>query len=233
MGAIVVLLYCWAHGVSVKATSAMTGLSIKSVRTWHSTIRQWISSILVTMGDSLWGNDKMGGVGHSVFIDETKFAKRKNGKGRRAKGCWVFGMVSGNPAERGRVIVVPVANRRSETLIPIIQKYVQPGTTIISDCWPAYSRLEEVGFPHLTVNHSVEFVDRETGVHTQAIESEWKHLKASFPKYGIPPKLEYYGERLMEYAYRTAIRRHFPNNDPFKILLQHIGQFYDQERELW
>ena len=50
---------------------------------------------------------------------------------------------------------------------------------IWSDMWAAYNG---VGQPpgvaqHQTVNHSVEFIDRQTGVHTQNIESYWNRVK--------------------------------------------------------
>jgi hypothetical protein len=37
--------------------------------------------------------------------------------------------------------------------------------------------LEETGINHLTVNHSLHFVDPITGIHTQNIESYWSKLK--------------------------------------------------------
>ena len=42
------------------------------------------------------------------------------------------------------------------------------------------------GFHYLTVNHSVNFVDPETGTHTNMIESTWRALKKSLPKHGKP-----------------------------------------------
>lgn len=53
-----------------------------------------------------------------------------------------------------------------------------PGTTIISDCWSAYSRLSDEGFEQLRVNHSVTFKDPDSGAHTNSIESSWRAAKA-------------------------------------------------------
>ena len=64
-------------------------------------------------------------------------------------------------------------DRTAQTLLPLIQQHVQPGTVVHSDQWSAYStgaRLPNVG-SHATVNHSLRFVDPVTGVHTQTIES--------------------------------------------------------------
>jgi transposase-like protein len=80
--------------------------------------------------------------------------------------------------------MVPVEARDSSTLLKVIEEKILPGTTIYSDCWKAYDCLQEHGYQHLKVNHSLNFVDPDTGAHTQHIECAWRYAKSQIPKYG-------------------------------------------------
>jgi hypothetical protein len=99
----------------------------------------------------------------------------------------VFGGV-----ERGNVknmFFVAVPNRTQETLLEYILQYIQPATTIISDCWKATTLSNQLGFNHLTVNHSRFLKDPITGAHTNLIEGTWMHVKRSLHKNGTTKSL--------------------------------------------
>ena len=119
-------------------------------------------------------SQQIGGPGCVVEIDESKFGKRKYHRGKRVEGVWVFG---GIERDSKRCFFEIVENRSTKTLIPLIKKYIKPGTQIISDCWKAYSSLEKEGYTHLTVNHSKEFKNPETGACTNLVESTWHAVK--------------------------------------------------------
>ena len=70
------------------------------------------------------------------------------------------------------------------TLLPIIQRHVAPGTDIRSDQRRAYSCVAQLPniANHATVNHSVNFVDSATGIHTQNIESYWANAKSKLKR---------------------------------------------------
>ena len=71
-----------------------------------------------------------------------------------------------------------VERRDAATLLPIIKKVVREGSVIHSDEWKAYCKIaESENYNHNTVNHTLHFVDPNTGVHTQNIESYWNKHK--------------------------------------------------------
>ena len=53
-----------------------------------------------------------------------------------------------------------VARRDAATLLPIIQQHVAPGTTVWSDEWAVYARINTLPnvSRHSVVNHSIQFV---------------------------------------------------------------------------
>ena len=92
----------------------------------------------------------IGGLGRVVEINELKFGRRKYNHGTVVDGYWVFGGV-----ERGtsRAFMVEVVERSKHTLLPIIQQYILPGTTIISDEWRVYHDIGTLpGYTHQTMN---------------------------------------------------------------------------------
>lgn len=97
---------------------------------------------------------RIGGPSVVVEIDETILTKRKYHRGQlRAEQQWFFGGVE---VGSGRCFMRPVAKRNAVTLLPIIQKYIMPGSIIISDQWAAYNNIDKLPelYQHYTVNHS-------------------------------------------------------------------------------
>lgn len=102
--------------------------------------------------------EKLGGPGKVVEINKLKIGKRKCHHRHVVAGQWVFG---GIEEEFRKCFIVTVEDGTEATLISHIQEWIEPGTTIVSDCWKCYVNLEKYGYQHKTVNHSVEFVNSE------------------------------------------------------------------------
>lgn len=147
-------------------------------------------------------SERLGGEGKIVEIDETKFGKAKYNVGRVIKGQWVFGGVE---RDSKKVFLVPVERRDSATLLALIQEWILPGTTIMSDCWAAYNCLQEAGLLHQTVNHKKNFIDPETLARTQKVERFWRDAKRHVPPFGR--NLECFGEYFAEFL----MSRRYPN----------------------
>ena len=121
-----------------------------------------------------------------------------------------------------KVFMEAVPDRTANTLLTIIQKWVAPGPIIWSDSWKSYNRIPDLpeGYKHATVNHSQNFVDPESGTCTNRIESDWRHGKAEFPRFGTRPetyssylavfmwKRKYAGEYLFMQLIRDIARIH-------------------------
>ena len=113
-----------------------------------------------------WFSDQklIGGVGVEVEIDETLIARR----GRVVKQVWLFGGIERVSKERFVVALTGDGDKRDKaTLVPLIKKYIKPGSIVYSDCWGAYKGLDKFGYQHYAVNHSENIVDPDNKrVHT-------------------------------------------------------------------
>lgn len=165
---ILMLTYMWCLKLPTESMINDLGLASDTVVNWCNFCRE------ICVNSCVINNEKLGGEGKIVEIDESKFGKRKYQRGKWVEGRWVFGGI-----ERGtdNCFMLVVEDRSRNTLLSVIKDYIKPGTTIISDCWKAYDCLEDEGFKHLTVNHTYTFKDSETGAHTNSIEGTWSGVK--------------------------------------------------------
>ena len=95
-------------------------------------------------------------------------------------GIWVSRYIT-NPS-LGYLEIVP--QRDAATLLSLINNHVAPGTIIHSDEWAAYNRVQRLSnvSSNGIVNHSINFVEPTTGVHTQNVESYWHRVKTKLKR---------------------------------------------------
>ena len=197
---VLVLTYCFVTKTSyAQAIHETSGPNYDGVTTSSETVsdtfaycREVCIEILCQQGDTI-----IGGPNCIVEIDEGKFGKRKYNRGRIVDGQWVLGGIC---RETKKCFLVPIENKKEETLLAIIEKHVRPGSIVNTDCFKSYDNLEEkLKLKHYTVNHSQNFVDPDTGCHTNTIESTWWAVKRSFRS--SHTRHENFAEHLAEYLY--------------------------------
>lgn len=215
-------IYCWVYELtSVKFCERELEIN-------HNTVVDWNNYLREVCVFSVWRKNcgKIGGPGLIVEIDESLFTKRKNNAGRVLPQQWVFG---GLCRETGGRFLVPVPNREAKTLMEQIQLHVEPGSTIISDCWRGYNsaELEKAGYTHLTVNHRYNFIDPETGASTQQVERMWGSAKWRNKKHRGTAR-HHLDSYLAEYMWRLAVAAE--GKDPFTTLFTDIADFWVAEQ---
>ena len=115
-----------------------------------------------------------------VEADESKFGRRKYNRGHRVEGVWVLGVVERSISRK--MLYFIVKNRKKNTINEIFKRHINQQSIIYTDKWKGYSGLNNIGYTHNTVNHSIHFVNPITGVHTNTIEGNWCALKTMIPK---------------------------------------------------
>ena len=144
-------------------------------------------------------------------------------RGHRVDGQWVFGGCEHRESGNSRnCFMVPVENRTAATLIPLIQRYIEPGSIIYSDCWKSYGGIQNLpeGYYHWTVNHSTNYKDPVTGACTNTIEGSWRHMKRSLP---LNVRKGCYSSYLGEYLWRRKSR----GSDLFLQFIDDIAKHYN------
>lgn len=150
--------------------AALTSISDKTVGEWRTILLNAVATWFFA------NSTPLGGPGKIVEVDEAKFGKRKFNKGAYREGVWVLGGVD---RETGQCFLAPCPDnkRGAPTLLPIIQHWILPGSIVYTDEWGAYNELTAQCYTHDSVNHSIQFVNPQTGVHINTQEGLWHHAK--------------------------------------------------------
>jgi len=215
-------LRLWFHGMYLMA-STRTGVSAKQLErelgvTYKTAWRMFnkIRSLLAQDDDAfLSGTVEM----DEAYIGPNAKWMHKNDprRGLRGRGVAgksktpVFGMAqrsaSGNT---GRVVAVVVDGVSEAHLGPQVRKRVLPESTVYTDDWGAYDRLNRQGFQHSRVSHT-QGVYVSGDAHTNTIEGFWATLKGGLrgTYHGVSTThlQSYLDEYVFRYNNREAIGR--------------------------
>lgn len=180
---LMILLCEWCKGSSNISASIELDVAPSTITRWYSRFNKSVSDFIFSYIHS----QQIGGDDCIVEIDETVLVKNKYHQGRLLEyQVWAIGGVVRGHAHTFFIEIVE--DRSRNTIIEILRRKIAPGSTILTDMWRGYLNLEticvDLGFRHITVNHSENFVDPETGAHTQTIEGMWSVIKRKIRKDG-------------------------------------------------
>lgn len=204
---ILLILACFCCDISIYNVIKFLGFPEKMVQNYYNIFREKICKLYNQEFTLIKFDD--------AEIDESLFGKRKYNRGRNVKNQWVFGICDFENG--GQVFFKKIDNRRRETLNPIILNATTEEAIVYSDKWAAYDNLDEENRVHLSVNHSQNYIDPDTGANTQRIESMWNACKNWLlsHNYQRRSKLEDY---LSEYCYR------YNHAKSFRFLWENIAK---------
>jgi len=196
------LLFFWSKETNISKAIEFVGIGRKTVGELYSRLRHAVSESFSATPMRLGGHNVICQIDESLFNHKQKYHV---GRASDAQ-VWVFGIA--DTSRRPCAGYMKIVSDRSEaTLLPIVERVCRPGTIIHSDQWRGYLNIKRnLSLSHRTVNHSVNFVNPETGVHTQAIESYWAKQKLRIKAMKGMPK-DKLSEYLVEFMWRDSVGR--------------------------
>ena len=192
-------------GATARCAGSLVGVNHKTAIYYFHRLRQVIALELDAEADEALGGE--------IEVDESYFGGRRKGmRGRGAAGkVPVFGLLQ----RKGKVYAKVIPDASSRSLLPIIERKVQPDSIVYSDSWKAYDKLDVSEFRHYRIDHGKLFANERN--HINGIENFWNQAKRHLRRFNGIPK-EYFGLYLKECEWR------FNNPNP-KRQLQQLKQW--------
>lgn len=178
------------HSVAVIRHLASSKMSIRDIASEaevNKNTAERLRSVIRKVSCDLYQSISPNSLSGVVEMDETMIGKH-----------WFWGALE---RETGRAVVEMVPDRTEVTLDKNIWKYVEEGSSIMTDEWGGYNPNPRF-FSHYTVNHSKYFVLPECRlIHTNSIEGLWRQLKRKINHFCNGVKLDNITTYINEYFY--------------------------------
>ena len=168
--------------MATNGESSKAGTALRSTRIHRNTAASFYTRIRTVIAEETQKAS-------SVFeVDESYFGGRRKGKrGRGAGGkVPVFGLLK----RGGRVYTVMIPNAHTDTLMPIMERLIQPDSIVYTDGFSSYDALDVSDFRHVRINHSERFVDERN--HINGIENFWNQAKRHLRRFNGVPKQSFH-----------------------------------------
>lgn len=127
------------HGISALGLQRALGIG-----SYH-TAWEWLYKLRRAMVRP--GRDRISG---TIEVDETYVGGKKTGKrGRGAEGKVLIVIAAQIDGKRiGRIRLKRIPDASGDSLNPAIKEAIEPGSTVITDGWEGYSKVETFGYTH-------------------------------------------------------------------------------------
>lgn len=182
------------HGVPAKELQRQLGVTYKCAWRIAHEIRKYMGKVD--------GDDSLNG---HVEVDETFYGGTEKGGGKQGHGKEKKTIILGMVQRDGNVMTHIVDDTKQKTLIPLIEKNVNKGSTITTDEWNGYNPLAKSGYTHGTVSHGKNEYVR--GIHhTNRIEGFWSQIKRSIKGTHIHVSKKHLQKYLVEFEFRYNMR---------------------------
>ncbi|KAG0438993.1 hypothetical protein DMUE_2737 [Dictyocoela muelleri] len=132
-------------------------------------IERNIKKLCSIIPEPYFNDNKLGGVGRIVQIDETLLnLKSKSHRGRSAsnKSDALCIVEVANKITLVYATIIPDKSRN--TILPIIMRQVAPNSVICTDEHSSYQNLNTYDYQHDTVYHKYNFINQVTGQYTSS-----------------------------------------------------------------
>jgi transposase len=178
-------------GISAKQLQRELGVTYKTAWRMFKEIRTLMQSSAKPMSGE-------------VEADETYIGGKRPGKrGRGAEGkVPVFGLVQ----RQGSVDAMTMANLKASTVYPIIKERVLSNSTVYTDEFNIYDRLQNHGYSHKRVHHNAK-IWVIGDAHTNTIEGFWSLLKRGINGVYHSVSQKYLQTYIDEYSFRYNHRK--------------------------
>ena len=165
-------------GTTARAAAELVGIHRNTAASFYTRIRT-VMAAETQQASSVCGE---------IEVDESYFGGRRKGKrGRGAGGkVPVFGLLK----RGGRVYTVMIPNAHTDTLMPIMERLIQPDSIVYTDGFSSYDALDVSDFHHVRINHSERFVDERN--HINGIENFWNQAKRHLRRFNGVPKQSFH-----------------------------------------
>lgn len=171
------LVRCFCADLTASQSALLLGLNRKTVNRYFGLFRATIAAAQ---------ERDLAAFSGVVEVDESFFgAERVRGhpgprkRGRSTLKQPVFGIFE----RGGRVYTEVIPDAKAPTLRAVIRGHIAHDAVLVTDGWPGYNGLVDVGGydRHLRINKSKHFA--ESGVHVNGIESFWSFTKRRLAKF--------------------------------------------------